>query len=537
MTLYRLVLLVFCPAASLGVGQTVVVNTPLGSLIGEETADYSVFRGIPYAEVPSRFEAPTAKLPWASTGTLDATKFSAPCPAVNRGPEVGADEDCLFANVWRPRGAENLPVFVWIHGGGFYEDSAIDPHFWLDGLMNNRTHPVVGVTFNYRLGAFGFYASKSSEGNFGIMDQQLALRWVQDNIASFGGDRSRVTLAGQSAGAMSCLLHMYSPASSGLFHRVWAASPVGLHYHSAKESYEISDTTAHSVGCWRLTSEATLECLKRAPMEKIRKAMMLPEYVRHIFTPCKDCVNWLPWLPTVGGNLIPTAPIDAFEKGLQMKIPTVISSVRNETDAWVPTQLKDLPFRVVDALFFKAKSRPIREFYDHSPDTAQQNTLGKFSVALTDALFTCYVRHLAKLLSFGGETFLSTFLHAPGPNTDVTNHNPRCHTGGTCHGSDVLFMIPNTPEMQRYYNMSYAPGEEHLAQVYSDTLLAFVHGESGVFYAYHPAVDPDRGIGWGDVGASLLTGYHQGHCDFMEGLDFASDPWGSSAPTDNEVLV
>lgn len=517
------------------VAAQVLVNTPLGPLIGVDNSDYSVFRGIPYSEVPERFEPPVAKLAWGPSVTVDATKFGAPCPAVNRGPEVGANEDCLFLNVWRPTGADKLPVLVFIHGGGFYEDSAVDVHYWLDGLMNKRVNPVVGVTFNYRLGAFGFYASGASVGNYGLMDQQVALKWVRDNIASFGGDPNRVTISGQSAGAMSSLIHMVAPDSAGLFHRVFAASPVGLHYHTPSEAADVSSATANSVGCWRLTDGWTLNCLKQASVESIRKAMLLPEYIFHIFGDCPNCVNWLPWLPTVGDTLLPASPIDAFAQGMQMKVPTVISTVRNETDAWIPGIINIVPLTALDTVFFGNYAHNVTTFYDASPDTAQMDNVGRFGVALTDTLFTCYNRHLAGQLSKEAPTYLSTFIHAPGNHTDVGNKSPMCHDDGTCHAGDLPFMLPYTAEMQSLMNMSYAPGEEALAQLYSDALLAFVHGDSSVFVEYDAAAD--RGIGWGDDGPYPLAQYHKGHCDFMEALGYAVSPWGTVIPTVSEAVV
>jgi para-nitrobenzyl esterase len=146
------------------------------------------------------------------------------------------DEDCLYLNVWRPNvAASGSPVMVWIHGGGFTTGSAADlvptsiDHLWYDGRFFAERGVVV-VSINYRLGVFGFFAhpalaaEDSPVGNQGLLDQQLALRWVQDNIAAFGGDPDNVTIFGESAGAGSVCMHTVSPGSRGLFHRAISQS-------------------------------------------------------------------------------------------------------------------------------------------------------------------------------------------------------------------------------------------------------------------------------------------------------------------------
>jgi len=225
-----------------------VVTTQSGSIRGvsaDARGDVTVYRGIPYAAPPTgalRWREPQAPLPW--TGVRDA---SAPVPgciqtvAPNRLPWTdefmhhgAVSEDCLYLNVWTPAraAADRLPVLVFIHGGSFTEGSVSVPLY--DGTALARRGLVV-VTINYRLGALGFLAHPAlvaesphhASGNYGLMDQVAALRWLRANVAAFGGDSNRVTIAGQSAGAMSVHLLTVSPQAKGFFQRAIIESGPG----------------------------------------------------------------------------------------------------------------------------------------------------------------------------------------------------------------------------------------------------------------------------------------------------------------------
>ncbi|NWI68804.1 ACES Acetylcholinesterase, partial [Todus mexicanus] len=209
-----------------------------GSRLGglEAWGDVVAFLGIPYAQPPLgplRFRPPRhPPAPWP--GVLDATAHRHACyQAVDTmfpgfggsemwNPNREMSEDCLYLNVWTPalgRGG-GVPVLVWIYGGGFYSGAAsLDVY---DGRYLAAAEGVVVVSMNYRVGALGFLAlpgHPEAPGNVGLLDQRLALRWVQSNIAAFGGDPAAVTIFGESAGAASVGLHLLAPASRGLFRR------------------------------------------------------------------------------------------------------------------------------------------------------------------------------------------------------------------------------------------------------------------------------------------------------------------------------
>ncbi|NCN84318.1 MAG: carboxylesterase family protein [Sphingomonadales bacterium] len=219
------------------VAKDALVEAPAGTVRGSVERDVQVFRGIPYAIPPvgDRRWSPPQPLPvWE--GVRDADKFGAACMQPGpRGPSIYAwdlpamSEDCLTLNIWAPENATNAPVFVWIHGGSLTTGSGGDPLY--DGSALAKRGIIV-VSINYRLGALGYLAhpalsAESPEqvsGNYGLLDQIEALRWIQRNIAAFGGDPGKVAVAGESAGALSVMYLMTAPEARGLFHKAIAES-------------------------------------------------------------------------------------------------------------------------------------------------------------------------------------------------------------------------------------------------------------------------------------------------------------------------
>ena len=210
---------------------TAQVRTDAGLVQGVRMDGFTVYKGIPFAAPPVgqfRWREPQPVKPWS--GVQMADKFAPACmqSGVSMPGETPpkVSEDCLYLNVWTPskHAGERLPVMVWIYGGGFTSGSASMPLYWGDRLSRKG---VIVVTFGYRVGPFGFLthpeltreSPRHSSGNYGFMDQIAALKWVQRNIESFGGDPRRVTIAGQSAGATSVSILMSSPLAKGLFHQ------------------------------------------------------------------------------------------------------------------------------------------------------------------------------------------------------------------------------------------------------------------------------------------------------------------------------
>jgi para-nitrobenzyl esterase len=212
-----------------------VIETTAGPVRGTADRTVQTHLGIPYATA-RRFRPPDPAPRW--TSIRDATRAG---PAAPQSPSrltaalgsmgIGAqDEDCLTVNIWAPDGATGRPVLVWLHGGAFTTGAGSQP--WYDGARLARELGVVVVVPNYRLGALGFLHMPDAPGwapNCGLLDQLAALEWTRANVAAFGGDPDRVTVAGQSAGAQSILALLHTPAAGRLFRRaVLQSAPLGL---------------------------------------------------------------------------------------------------------------------------------------------------------------------------------------------------------------------------------------------------------------------------------------------------------------------
>jgi para-nitrobenzyl esterase len=219
-------------------------TTSQGRFRGRRNAGVDAYLGIPYAAPPLRFQP--AKPPPRRDGVSDATQVgpAAPQPRSRLADVIGdrtpeQSEDCLSLNIWAPEepAPDGRPVLVFVHGGGFSTGSG--GFDWYDGALLARRGDLVVVTVNYRLGALGFLRLEHS--NLGLLDQLEALRWVQQNIAAFGGDPAAVTVAGQSAGAISILAMLSGEAANGLFHRaIVQSAPTGMRPQSPAESDAIT---------------------------------------------------------------------------------------------------------------------------------------------------------------------------------------------------------------------------------------------------------------------------------------------------------
>jgi para-nitrobenzyl esterase len=214
-----------------------VVQAPAGALRGVEQDGLKVFKGVPYAAAPVgalRWKPPVAAPTWS--GVRDALDFGAACHqpkprpgGIYSSPLKAMSEDCLSLNIWAPEKIKKAPVLVWIHGGSLIAGASSEGMY--DGAALAKQGLVV-VSINYRLGVLGYMAHPelSAEspdhvsGNYGLLDQIAALRWVQKNIAAFGGDPGNVTIAGESAGGLSVMYLMASPPARGLFHKAIAQS-------------------------------------------------------------------------------------------------------------------------------------------------------------------------------------------------------------------------------------------------------------------------------------------------------------------------
>jgi len=309
-----------------------LVQTSSGLVQGVQEGSNSCWKGIPYAQPPllkRRFLPPQPPEGWS--GVLQATHFG---PMAMQPPNMPAEllrrlsmsEDCLTLNIWSPGAdSQRRPVLVWIHGGGWLIGSG-RLH---DGTSLATRGDMVVVTLNYRLGPLGFlYLAElggeeyAASGNCGLLDQVAALQWVQDNIAAFGGDPHRVTVFGESAGAMSIGTLLTLPAAQGLFQQAILQSGAVGPIRTPPEATTLARTFLKILE----VSPEDLSFLEQIPAERlIEAAAALPDWQGT--TGAGDMIHFA---PVIDGDILPHPPLQAITSGVAKHIPLIIGTTRDE---------------------------------------------------------------------------------------------------------------------------------------------------------------------------------------------------------------
>jgi len=305
------------PSTAVAGGDGVVVDMPAGAVRGVREGDANVFRAIPYALPPTgerRWRPPVPMPRWDGVRSAQRSGVACMQPAMAAGPynrgSIPMDEDCLTLDITAPANARNAPVMVWIHGGTLIWGTAHSKMY--DGREFAK-RGVVLVSINYRLGVLGYLAhpelSRESEedvsGNYGLLDQIAALRWVQENVASFGGDPRNVTIFGESAGALSVEYLLVSPAARGLFHKAIVQSGYLFTMPELRHArYE--ERSAEEIGSWLAGK------LGASSIAELR-AMKAKELV--------DAATTAGYLPygTIDGKILPRQLVDTFDRGEQAR--------------------------------------------------------------------------------------------------------------------------------------------------------------------------------------------------------------------------
>jgi para-nitrobenzyl esterase len=390
-----------------------------GNLDGEARR----FLAIPYAKPPVgelRFKAPEPAEPWS--GVRHETRFPASCPQLaDQGAPASMIEDCLYLNVWAPpAGVSDAPVMVWIHGGGNFSGGSGIPipntsELWYNGRVFAERQGVVLISIQYRLGPLGFNAHPALAdegeplGNQGLRDQRLALEWVRDNVARFGGDPDNVTIFGESAGSADVCYHVVSPLSRGLFHRAISQSG-GCTIRST--GAEAAAATAgegmvaygEALGCPAGADQ--LACLRDASVEDILGSAMQPD-------PGSGEVAMATWrfgaVIDGEGGFLPDAPRALFDAGDVAQVPYLLGANHDEgtTFTWrseaITTEeayLADLEARFGDAAADVAALYPASDFGD-SYNAARARAVG-------DSGLVCGTHDTARRAAAAG---LSVFMY------------------------------------------------------------------------------------------------------------------------------
>ncbi|MEV0523135.1 carboxylesterase family protein [Streptomyces sp. NPDC050439] len=423
-------------------GGGALVRTDAGWLRGESTAEGRQFLGIPYARQPVgglRWKEPRPAKSWP--GVREATSFGNRCVQTSSwdpGYENPSHtEDCLDLNVYVPKGGhgahEERPVMVWLHGGGLTAGAGEDI---VPDTFARRTGTVV-VTVNYRLGAMGFLAGKGLDaeapdhvsGNYGLLDQQAALRWVRANIGSFGGDRQRVTIAGESAGGRSVCTQLASPTAKGLFRAGIVQS--GAYGDCAAREREEARTQgaafAKKAGCPDLAT--ALACLREKPAEKILAAQA-----------------GFDWGPVAGGDFLPVQPEEAYGNGSASRVPVLNGANSDEGRLFAYGQFdgqgKPLTAEQYPGALTRAYGAELgAEVLKRYPLAEHASPTHAYAAAQGDQMFACPALRMDRSLAGRGPVYAYEFADRTSPPFASIREAGKTFDFGATHVNEVQYFF------------------------------------------------------------------------------------------------
>ncbi len=512
-----------------GVPAAQAVSSPTASVTGSLSAAADspanaahVFLGIPYAESTAganRWAPPVPKAPF--TGVLRATKRGPMCPqgtdaAFSAGGNT-TSEDCLSLNIFRPaRATDGTPrtVLVWIHGGAFVLGAGSLPLY--DGSYLATKHDVIVVTFNYRLGALGFLAGVDGlTGNYGLQDQQLALTWVRDNIAAFGGDPNRVLLFGESAGAMSTGLHALSvPSSRGLFRAILMQSnPIGLPYKTLTGAAVTGETFKTLVGC---TFEG-LSCLRSVPADTIVANQLKSSLVAGDLT-LLGASGVLPWAPVIDGTFVTKGPVVSAQTG-GLTLPVQLGSNSGEgflfaqgiADAAFGGSIGKAAYETFLARLFGLSN--VSGIVQRYGSVTGNNTTNLANV-ITDYAFGCANRFVARQAT--GTIYVYEFTETS--YNIWGNSIPLC-VGQACHADDLVFTFHTDKQKGFTFTQEQATLSDQMTAYWTSFAKTFNPNTSGILA--WPAFT-SQGLQYqqlhGPQLSTLVNPY--GNCDYWDQIGY-----------------
>ncbi|XP_069354030.1 liver carboxylesterase 1-like isoform X4 [Eulemur rufifrons] len=452
-----------------------VVATVHGKVLGKYVRlegfaqPVAVFLGVPFAKPPLgslRFAPPQPAEPWRSV--KNTSSYPPMCSQDPVGGQMVSDlitnrkeniplkfsEDCLYLNIYTPADLtkkSRLPVMVWIHGGGLMVGGAST----YDGLALSAHENVVVVTIQYRLGIWGFFSTgdEHSQGNWGHLDQVAALRWVQDNIANFGGNPGSVTIFGESAGGESVSVLVLSPLAKNLFHRAISESGVALISALVQKDdiKPLAEQVAVAAGCKTTTSAAMVHCLRQKTEEELLEATLKMKFF--VIDLLGDPRESHPFLPTVvDGVLLPKSPEEILAEKNFNSVPYVVGINKQECGWILPTQLMGYPLsegkldqKTATSLLWKSypltgipeelTSVAIEEYLGGTDDPVKKKDL--FLDLIGDVIFgvpsVIVARHHRDA---GAPTYMYEFRYRPSFSSDM---KPKAVRGD--HGDEIFSVL------------------------------------------------------------------------------------------------
>lgn len=410
-----------------------IVATKQGLLRGTTDNDVHVWRGVRFAQAPVgslRFKAPQP-MPYHE-GIVDATKFGTVSPqtVLTMGSNEKKSEDCLFLNVWSSKKkTEKKPVMFWIHGGGFSIGSGSDEMY--NGSKLSKNGDVVVVTFNYRLGPFGFLYldqfnndSLHFENNLGLRDQVAALKWVNENIAAFGGDPENITIFGESAGANSVLALLASPDAKGLFQKAIVQSAASVGQTSVDNAKKM---TANYLKLLNITADNISKLFTISADTLLAASDRLFEKV------IAEVGDLITFAPVAGTDFLPFDPEVAIAKGFARGIPVMIGTNKDEANLFSkskPALIKPEVETVNKYMRSTGKSECTNEITCLYPEYPSPRAILSM---ITDGIFQIPAYKIADAQS----NFASAYSY----RFDWTSFPIRLIGLGACHGIELPFIF------------------------------------------------------------------------------------------------
>ena len=436
-------------SASTNPGTPLVVATAGGTVRGQAVAATDEFLGIPYAAPPVgalRWQPPRPAAPWH--GIRPATSYAPHCPqSSSTFGQASTSEDCLYLNVFTPATskARNLPVMVWVHGGSLLTGESNDYN-----PAELVRHGVVVVTINYRLGALGFLADSAlasrrggPSGNYGLMDQQAALRWVQRNIRGFGGDPGDVTLFGESAGGLSTLAQLASPGARGLFQRAIVESGT---YQLTQQPLAAAEAAGKAFAAKAGCASNTAACLRGLPVSTI----LANE-------------NPVGYTPDVDGAVLTQSIKTALARGQFNRVPVVIGTNHDEYRLFVAVY-QFFGQRVTAANYQSMIASTLGVSAAIAAKIAAQYPLSRYPsppVALgavgTDAIFACHALTAEESLARYVPTYAYEFNDENAPELFLP---PVGFPYGAAHASELPYLFSQTTVARP---VSFSAAQQRLA--------------------------------------------------------------------------
>lgn len=414
------------------------VRVEQGLLQGTSEKEIAVYKGIPFAKPPVgklRWKAPQPLENWQ--GVKQATAF-APSPIQAGEPPSGKSEDSLYLNIWTPAksAADNIPVFVWIYGGGFSFGTSSDPLFNGTQLAQKG---VIVVTIAYRVGQLGFLAhpqlsqesAANVSGNYGLLDQIASLKWIKNNIAVFGGNPRNVTIAGESAGGISVSMLAASPLAKGLFHKAISQSggsfgPTRKQNYPGENMITLEQAEAEGVEYVKQFGSSIAE-LRKLPAEKfIPKGWSLPG-------------GW----PIVDGHVIPDDQFHLYQQGKFNDVPALVGYNSDEGVSFIWNPDAKQFVEGVDKRFGKYAAQ-LKAAYGVTEEKITRSARN----LMRDAAFGWHSWSWARLQSKHGEA--PAYFYYFDQHPDYPQGSPKFDQGSP-HGQDIAYVFqqldPNHPEV------------------------------------------------------------------------------------------